>query len=91
MNATNLFKNFDYYSFLSLKFIIESSLTFLIDLNLRREFEMGVNLDFGGSVGAARQGFHVRLEDIFAEGDADLRRSGSCDAVAGCDDVPLVH
>ena len=60
-------------------------------VSLGSELEVGVNLDLGSSVGATRQGLGVRLEDVLAEGDPNLRGSGSGDAVAGGHDVPLVH
>ena len=60
-------------------------------IGLRRELEVGVDLDPGDAVGAPGQRLGRRLEDVLAERHSDLRGSRPRHAVPRRHHVPLVH
>ena len=51
---------------------ISDMIVLFLDRYLRREPEVGVDLDLGGAVSSARQRLHVRLQHILAQGNPHL-------------------
>ena len=52
---------------------ISDMIVLFLDRYLRREPEVGVDLDLRGPVRSARQRLHIRLEHVLAQGDPHLQ------------------
>ena len=55
---------------------ISDMIVLFLDRYLRREPEVGVDLDLRGPVRSARQRLHIRLEHVLAQGDPHLQPQG---------------
>ena len=69
---------------------ISDMIVLFLDRYLRREPEVGVDLDLRGPVRSARQRLHIRLEHVLAQRDAHLRGPRARHAVPRRDHVPRV-